>query len=176
MPSFENNSAGETGGFSLDRRTVLKSAAVAAAGTGLLTGTASASTFQFFGCSQVCAGTDHDYAVIWTDDGLRTVEFDDRSDQVSDRKNIDWHSEPMCVEVEAGEAVIGVLKHDANGTVTCKFCPNPNQCARNYYDSVSDVLDELEELDDFGCDEFVEADECRTHDSSHGREQRGRNR
>lgn len=175
MTSFENGSIdGTAGGLGVNRRTVLKSAAVVAAGTGVLSGTASASTFQFFGCSQVCAGTDHDYAVVWTGDDYECLEFDRDNDsgQVSDRNNIDWHSAPMCIEIEEGEAIVGVLKHQANGTTTCKFCPNPNCCARNYYDSVEDLVDELE-CD--GCDEIVEAVECNVKNSSGGRGRNGPN-
>lgn len=132
----ESSDDSETG--TMNRRRVLQAAGAGLIGTTMMVGTASATRYQFYGCSQVCTDSRGGHAVVATDDGYECRplfgEFN------SDRQNQRWTSSSRCYEVSDGEAVVGILKSPSKD---CVFCVNPNNCASNYYDDVDDIIDDL---------------------------------
>jgi hypothetical protein len=161
----------ERGGFDVDRRKLLQLVGSAGVGLAVTTGGASARphAFQFFGCSQVCADSDGNLAVVATDDGYECRSMD----KTSDRNNVPWDWTSHCYEVEDGESIVGVLEEnvwrgdqkDPNGV--CTLCLNPNNCASNYYDSEADIKADLDA--DPGCGACVgniESGSCTVYGSS----------
>lgn len=156
MESNETNSQdaiGESPGFS--RRSVLKAAGAAGGAalvSGAFAGTAAAHQTQFFGCTQLCAGTDQDKAVVWNgyEYECRLLDKGDPG-QYSDRNNIDWGGSFACLEVDEGEAVVGVLHRT---DTECRLCVNPNRCAQNYYESCEQLITDLESTS--GCCSNIE--------------------
>lgn len=126
----------------MNRRRVLQAAGAGLIGTTMMVGTASATKYQFYGCSQVCTDTRSGHAVVATDDGYECRPL--YGEYNSDRQNQRWTWGSRCYEVSDGEAVVGILKvppEDEDGD--CVFCVNPNNCASNYYDDVDDIVDDL---------------------------------
>ena len=149
-PSNDTSSTAD-GTFSIDRRDVLKLAGGAVVGVGAFAGTASASNTQFMGCSQICAGTDEDDAVVLTNDGYECRPLDKQNEELAVSKDeapdIGFSAEVYaCYEAAEDEAIVGVLHHqqDENAeTSVCGLCLNPNDCAAEYYESKQQILSEL---------------------------------
>ncbi|USZ67065.1 twin-arginine translocation signal domain-containing protein [Halorussus salilacus] len=142
--------------FSIDRRDVLKLTGAAVVGAGAFAGSASASSTQFIGCTQVCTGTDGDHVVVSTDDGYE-CRLLDKSDeeQATERDDLAFAAEVYaCYQTDEGEAIVGVLHRDADAggedTAVAGFCLNPNDCASQYYESAEEVLSGLD------CDAYDE--------------------
>jgi len=123
---------------SVARRDVLKTVGGAAVGLAALTGTASAWKIQFYGCSQVCSGSRDGRAVVAVDEGY---ECRDMGNYTSTRQNQDWKWQSSCYEVSGDEAIVGMIE----GCSSELFCLNPNNCASNYYDSVREIIRDLNE-------------------------------
>jgi len=157
--------------LAMNRRSVLQALGTTAGLAGLV-GTASARphAFQFFGCSQVCADTSGNYAVVATDDGYECRPIH----RSSDRNNVAWdHSVTYCYEADGDEAIVGALQedvrqgHDIDHSRNCTLCLNPNRCASNYYEGADDVVDALNESHTCGlCQGNVVEGECTVYGSS----------
>lgn len=154
----------------LTRRSVLRSAGVGVAGVTLLSGTASATRFQFYGCSQVCTDTSGGHAVVAIDGRYECRSLSGERDK--NRQNQEWKYASKCYEVSDGEAIVGILR-SYEATESCKFCVNPNNCASNYYDKVKSIVDELNESETCGkCgrEGDITAGTCDTTGTGGGRE------
>lgn len=166
--SEQRGSSIETDG--LTRRAVLRSAGVGVAGVTLLSGTASATRFQFYGCSQVCTDTSGGHAVVAVDDGYECRPLYGERDRY--RQNQEWKYASKCYEVSEGEALVGIVRSwDADDS--CKFCVNPNTCASNYYDSVQSIVAELNESDtcgDCGSEGEITVGTCTVTGTGRGRQ------
>ncbi len=159
--------------ISVSRRDVLKTVGGGAVGLTAMTGTASAWQIQFYGCSQVCSGSQDGRAVVAVDGGY---ECRPMGEYTSDRQNQDWKWSSSCYEVSGAEAIVGMIEGCASET----FCLNPNNCASNYYDSVDEII---AALNDSGCcSGNIEPGECDVtgtgggNDDNPGRGTRGRGR
>lgn len=163
MNSTENPA---TGGGSLNRRKLLSLVGAGAAGVVLTTGTASATRFQFYGCSQVCSDSRGGHAVVATDGTFECRPL--FGDFNSDRQNQDWKHGSRCYEVSGDEAIVGILRSKDSG---CTFCVNPNNCASNKYDSEQDIVDALNDSStcgECGRDGAVTAGSCDTSGTGRG--------
>lgn len=156
--------------FDVRRRRALQLIGTSVVGVATASGTASAHQFQFYGCSQVCSDTDEDRAVVATADGYECRRMDKQNpEHASDRQNQDWSWTSACYEVAEGEAVVGVLED-------CEFCVNPNNCASNYYDDVSEIVADLNSGSNCTeCSEVTVSSDCDVTGSSGGRGNSGSN-
>jgi hypothetical protein len=150
----------------INRRSVLKLVGGTTVAVGAMSGTASATQSQFYGCSQVCTDTDGNLAVVSTDSGYecRLIEYK------SDRGNEPWpYDNTYCYEYdeETEEAVVGIIE-ESDGD--CILCVNPNNCAGNYYDDPADIVADLNSSSTCGrCEGAVRessGDECTVYGSS----------
>lgn len=151
-PSENDTNSTADGTFSIDRRDVLKLAGGAVVGVGAFAGTASASNTQFMGCSQICAGTDEDDAVVLTDEGYECRTLDKQDEDLAverdEAPDIGFSAEVYaCYEAAEDEAIVGVLHHEQDEdaeTSVCGLCLNPNDCAAEYYESKEEILSSLD--------------------------------
>lgn len=150
-----------TAGFS--RRNVLKTVGAGAVGATVLTGTASAWKFQFYGCSQVCSDSNGAYAVVSVGGDYETRELDEQSQ----RQNQEWKWESWCYEVSGDESVVAVIEKCAEGSDTT-LCFNPNNCASNHYSSEQEVFDAVQENSNLDCVEEMEIGGCDTSGTGGG--------
>jgi len=133
----------------INRRRLLQTLGVAAAGFVGVTGTASAHQSKFFGCQRVCTGTQGSYAVVAVDDTYRCREMQ----QASGTTDVPWDWTTYCYEATDGEVVVGLLEENVvqggteNENGSCTLCLNGNACAASAYGSASAVVTALNESD-----------------------------
>jgi hypothetical protein len=166
---MQDGTGTDESGDELNRRQLLKTVGVGAAGLVAATGTASAHQSKFFGCSQVCTDTGGNYAVVNDGDSYECR----RITRASDRGNLPWDWGAYCYEAEDDEAIVGLIEEDVlvGDTIDdgeCTLCLNPNNCAENYVSSAHDVATALNENEDCApCDgEIVLGDDCEVYGSS----------
>jgi hypothetical protein len=146
----------------VERRTVLKSAAVAAVGAGAFAGVASATNpkqINFCGCSQVCLeregpeeakGGTFDVVLAREDGDGWEFEFVEQPPR-EENGTKDTESD-FCYEIEEGSdwKVIAVRPHkndDCTGSSITLYC-NPGRCARNALDAYREGCDVAECVND----------------------------
>ena len=135
----------KTGG--MNRRRLLQTVGVGAAGFVGMTGIASAHETKFFGCERVCTGTQGSYAVVAVEDSYecRTMQ------QASDSPDVPWSWTAYCYEAATDEVVVGLLEENVieggtkNEDGTCTLCLNTNDCATTAYDDGSGIVATLNE-------------------------------
>lgn len=143
-PTNRTDGADESSG--INRRRMLKTIGAATAGLVAVTGTATAQRSQFTGCQRVCTGTDGTYAVVAVDGTFTCRKMSARDDV-----DVPWDWQSHCYVADDDETVIGILEEQVvNGTDVdpdghCTFCPNPNACAGEAYESVETVLTALDQ-------------------------------
>lgn len=150
----------------IDRRQLLKTIGATTAGLVAVSGTATAHRSQFTGCESVCTGTDGSFAVVAVDGTVTCREM-----TATDGVDVPWDWQSYCYEAADDETVIGILKEnviqgsEVDPEGSCAFCPNPNACAEDAYDSVAAVVSTLDEADTCGvCAGHVEAgSDCTTY-------------
>ncbi|MEF8863416.1 MAG: hypothetical protein V5A40_16930 [Haloarculaceae archaeon] len=141
----------------VERRTVLKSAAVAAVGAGAFAGVASATDpkqINFCGCSQVClerGETGGTFDVVLAREEGEGWEFEFVEQPVDEDGGKDFDGD-FCYEVGEGSdwKVIAVRPHkkeDCKGSSITLYC-NPGRCARNALDAYRDGCDVAECVND----------------------------
>jgi hypothetical protein len=150
----------------IDRRRLLKTIGATTAGLVAVSGTATAHRSQFTGCERVCTGTDGSFAVVAVDGTVTCREM-----TATDGVDVPWDWQSYCYEAADDETVIGILEEnvvqgsEVDPEGSCTFCPNPNACAEDAYDSVAAVVSTLDEDDTCGvCAGHVEAgSDCTTY-------------
>lgn len=150
----------------IDRRQLLKTIGATTAGLVAVSGTATAHQSQFTGCDRVCTGTDGSFAVVAVDGTVTCREM-----TAADGVDVPWDWQTYCYEADDGETVIGILEEnvvegsEVDPEGSCTFCPNPNACAEDAYDTVAAVVSALDEADGCGvCAGHVEAgNDCTTY-------------
>jgi hypothetical protein len=172
MDSSERPDATEQHADGFDRRSVLKLIGGTTVTVGAMSGTASAHSSKFLGCSQVCSDTQGDFAVVSIGGGFECRPIDEQSN----RNDVPWsHDNTYCYESDPGEAVVGILEEDEyQGDYAgegCTLCLNPNRCASNHYDSVQAIVDDLDDDPNCGaCQGEIDRDgDCDTYGTGKGR-------
>lgn len=139
----------DDGGFGVERRTVLRSAAVATVGAGALSGTASATTpaqINFCGCSQVCVedqGNTSNYQIVLAKEPYDREDFTLVKRRGSFCYELEEDSDYKVVGVRAagggGNPDICNPISDPDGSGSAGIYCNPGRCAERAIDALGDL-------------------------------------